>query len=141
MAADFARGVRAELAMMNGDVAGALREVEGLQHETYYVTAFAFPELSQARERFLRGETLARLGRAEEALPWFGSFAEFSPYDMLYSAIGLKRRGELLDSLGRKPEAAAAYREFLALWEDADPELQPIVREARAALTAVSGER
>jgi serine/threonine-protein kinase len=134
MAADFARGVRAELALMGEDVAGALREVEGLRHETYYVTAFAFPELSQARERFLRGELLIKLGRVEEALPWFGSFAEFSPYDMLYSAIGLKRRGELLDSLGRKPEAAAAYREFLTLWQDADPELQPIVREVRAAL-------
>ncbi len=134
LAADFARGVRAELAMSRGNAEEALREVEAMQHETYYVTAFAFPELSQARERFLHAEALARLGRDEEALEWFGSFTEFSPYDMLYSAVGHRRRGEILAALGRPEEAARENARFIELWKDADPELQPMVREARAAL-------
>ncbi len=138
LASDFAHGLRAELAMSRGDAEAALRELEGMRHETYYITAFAFPELSQARERFLRGEALARLGRGEEALPWFGSFAEFSPYDMLYSAAGHRRRGELLESLGRPVEAAREYARFIELWREADPELQPMVRDARIALARVS---
>ena len=134
MAADFARGIRAELAFAASDPEAALREIEGLRHETYYVTAFAFPELSQARERFLHGEALVRLGRPEEALPWFGSFAEFSPYDMIYTAVGYLRRGELLESLGRPRDALAEYEQFVELWRDADPELQPMVRQAKAAV-------
>ncbi len=141
LAADYAHGIRAEVAMSRDDVEEALHELEAMRHETYYVTAFAFPELSQARERFLRADALARLGRNDEALRWFGSFAEFSPYDMLYSAIGHRRRGEILDSLGRRGEAAREYARFVELWKDADPELQPIVRGARAALARVSGEQ
>jgi tetratricopeptide (TPR) repeat protein len=127
--------------MSRGDVEEALREVEGMRHATHYITAFAFPELSQARERFLRAEALAQLGRGEEALRWFGSFAEFSPYDMLYSAVGHRRRGEILQSLGRPEEAAREYARFIELWSDADPELQPMVRDARAALARVSSEQ
>ncbi|MGH7517806.1 MAG: protein kinase domain-containing protein [Gemmatimonadales bacterium] len=141
LASDFAHGLRAELAMSRSDAEEGLRELEGMRHETYYITAFAFPELSQARERFLRGEALAQLGRGEEALPWYGSFAEFSPYDMLYSAVGHRRRGEILESLGRPEEAAQEYARFIALWKDADPELQPMVRDARAALARVSGDQ
>jgi serine/threonine-protein kinase len=141
LAADYAHGIRAEAAMSRGDVEEALREVEGMRHATHYITAFAFPELSQARERFLRAEALAQLGRGEEALRWFGSFAEFSPYDMLYSAVGHRRRGEILQSLGRPEEAAREYARFIELWSDADPELQPMVRDARAALARVSSEQ
>jgi tetratricopeptide (TPR) repeat protein len=112
-----------------------------MRHETYYVTAFAFPELSQARERYLRGDALARVGRNEEALRWFGSFAEFSPYDMLYAAVGHRRRGEILETLGRREEAAREYARFIELWKDADPELQPAVRDARLALARVSGKQ
>jgi serine/threonine-protein kinase len=86
LAADLVRGVRAELALSRNDAAGALRDLEEMRHETYYIAAFAYPELSQARERLLQAEALARLGRNEEALRWFGSFAEFSPFDMVYSA-------------------------------------------------------
>ncbi len=139
LAADLAHGIRAELTMQGGNAQEALDEVEAMRHETYYITAFAYPELSQARERFLRGEALARLGRSEDALRWFGSFAEFSPYDMLYAAPGHRRRGEILESLGRREEAAREYARFAELWKDADPELQPAVRDARAALARLSG--
>ncbi|MGH7630284.1 MAG: protein kinase domain-containing protein [Gemmatimonadales bacterium] len=141
LAADFAHGIRAELAMTRGNAEEALREVEGMRHETYYITAFAFPELSQARERYYHAEALARLGRPEEALRWFGSFAEFSPYDMLYSAVGHRRRGEILESLGRREAAAQEYAQFIELWKEADPELQPAVREARVAMGRLSSER
>jgi tRNA A-37 threonylcarbamoyl transferase component Bud32/tetratricopeptide (TPR) repeat protein len=137
LAEDFARGIRAELAMNRNDPGEALRELERVRHETYYVTAFAFPELSQARERYLQGEALAAVGREEEALRWFTSFVEFSPYDLLYAPIGHRRRGEILESLGRREEAAAEYAAFLDWWKDADPELQPQVREVKAALARV----
>jgi tetratricopeptide (TPR) repeat protein len=137
LAEDFARGIRAELAMNRNAPGEALRELERVRHETYYVTAFAFPELSQARERYLQGEALAAVGREEEALRWFTSFVEFSPYDLLYAPIGHRRRGEILESLGRREEAAAEYAAFLDWWKDADPELQPQVREVKAALARV----
>jgi tetratricopeptide (TPR) repeat protein len=127
--------------MTRGNAEEALREVEGMRHETYYITAFAFPELSQTRERYFHGEALARLGRNEEALQWYGSVAEFSPFEMLYAAVGHRRRGEILETLGRREEAAREYARFIDLWKDADPELQPAVREARVALARVSGQR
>jgi serine/threonine-protein kinase len=141
LAADYAHGIRAGLALDRGNAEEALREVEQMRHETYYVTAFAFPELSQARERFIHAEALVRLGRGEEALAWFGSFSEFSPYDMLYSALGHRRRGEILESLGRRQEAAEQYARFIELWTGADPELQPMVREARTALARLNREQ
>jgi serine/threonine-protein kinase len=134
MAHDYGRGVRAELALARNQPAEALQELEAIRHQTYYVTAFAFPELSQARERYLRAEALAALGRTEEALPWFAAFSEFSPYDLVYAAMGHRRRGELLEAMGRTEDAALEYQRFLDLWRDADPELQPMVREVRGAL-------
>jgi tetratricopeptide (TPR) repeat protein len=46
-------------------------------------------------------------------------------------------RGRVYEQLGERAKAAAAYEQFVALWKDADPALQPQVREARAALARV----
>ncbi len=35
---------------------------------------------------------------------------------------------------GRPADAQRHYERFVALWQDADPEYQPLVAEARAAL-------
>ena len=54
-----------------------------------------------------------------------------------------KRLGEIYEGLGRPDEARAAYEEFVVGWKDADPELQPMVEEARVAaqrLTSVVRE-
>lgn len=41
---------------------------------------------------------------------------------------------KIYDALGQREKARAEYEVFLAAWKDADPELQPIVLEARKAL-------
>ncbi len=46
--------------------------------------------------------------------------------------------GDLAAATGQRPEASAAYRRFIDLWESGDPEVQPIVARARAALAALA---
>jgi hypothetical protein len=41
---------------------------------------------------------------------------------------------------GDRAKARENYGRFVDLWKDADPELQPIVASARAALKRLSGE-
>lgn len=51
----------------------------------------------------------------------------------------LRRLGALEEALGRPAEARQAYEQFVALWRNADPELQPQVAEIRARLAALGG--
>jgi len=55
-------------------------------------------------------------------------------------APALKRSGELYEAKGDRTKAADRYRRFVDLWKDADPELQPGVREVRARLARLSTE-
>ena len=52
----------------------------------------------------------------------------------------LKRSGELYEAKGDRNKAAERYRRFVELWKDADPELQPGVREVRARLARLATE-
>jgi len=58
--------------------------------------------------------------------------------DMYFLAGTYKRLGELYDAGGERAKAASAFARFVELWKDADPEVQPKVREARARLTRLS---
>ena len=55
-------------------------------------------------------------------------------------APALKRSGELYEAKGDRAKAADRYRRFVDLWKDADPELQPGVREVRGRLARLSTE-
>jgi tetratricopeptide (TPR) repeat protein len=61
-------------------------------------------------------------------------------YDAYELARALKRSGELYEAKGDRAKAADRYRRFVDLWKDADPELQPGVREVRARLARLSTE-
>jgi len=50
------------------------------------------------------------------------------------------RLGELYAERGDQEQAIEYYNRFVELWDDADPELQPFVDEARAALARLSSE-
>jgi tetratricopeptide (TPR) repeat protein len=55
-------------------------------------------------------------------------------------APSLKRLGELYETRGDRRTAAHYYGRFVELWKDADPQLQPSVREARARLAQLAQE-
>jgi tetratricopeptide (TPR) repeat protein len=55
-------------------------------------------------------------------------------------APSLKRLGELYEERGDKQRALEYYGRFADLWKDADPALQPAVREVRARMGQLSGE-
>lgn len=48
-----------------------------------------------------------------------------------------QRLGELYESKGDLKKAGEHYARFIELWEKADPELQPAVKDARARLAAI----
>jgi tetratricopeptide (TPR) repeat protein len=91
-----------------------------------------------------RAEVFAALGDAPRALAnyevldprRFGDVSVFDPALVLWARSFLAR-GRLYEQLGQRPQAAAAYERFITLWKDADPTLQPQVREARAGLARV----
>ena len=58
-----------------------------------------------------------------------------------YLAESLERLAELEDEAGNLEAAAPLYAEFVSLWEDADPELQPRVDAARQRLEEIVAER
>ena len=60
--------------------------------------------------------------------------------DAYQLAPALKRSGELYEAKGDRAKAADRYRRFVELWKDADPELQPGVREVRARLGRLATE-
>jgi hypothetical protein len=63
--------------------------------------------------------------------------------DAHWRAPVVERLAQLHEARGERARASEYYRSFIELWQDADPELQPRVREARrrlAALTAAEAE-
>jgi len=55
-------------------------------------------------------------------------------------APSLKRLGELYEAKGDRKKAGEYYGRFVELWKDADPELQPGVKEVRGRLARLAQE-
>jgi hypothetical protein len=65
----------------------------------------------------------------------------FRLYDVFLSLAPTYRRlGELYEERGDAARAKAYYGRLVDLWKDADPELQPVVRDVRARLARLSAE-
>ncbi|HET9452893.1 MAG TPA: serine/threonine-protein kinase [Gemmatimonadaceae bacterium] len=89
------------------------------------------------------GITWDRAGNADSAITYLERYMT-TPYlgrlgmDASQRAILHRRLGELHESKGDAANAARHYREFLRLWERADPMLQPKVAEVRRRLSRLS---
>jgi len=55
-------------------------------------------------------------------------------------APSLKRLGELYEEKGDKAKALESYSRFVELWKNADPVLQPAVRDVKARMAKLAGE-
>jgi DNA-binding SARP family transcriptional activator len=132
---DMAHGLRARVALREGDPVSALRELEQIRmEETPYSVARTTPFRGRAAERFLRAEVLHRLGHLDEALRWYSSLGATSVLETVYLAPAHLRRAEIHAQRGEAEAARQHYLRFLDLRNDADPEHRPSVERARAAL-------
>ncbi len=77
------------------------------------------------------------LGRDDEALGWYRGMGEIFPYDLIYVAPSQLRQAEIHASAGRIAEAVKHYERFIELWSGADPELMPVVEDARRRVAAL----
>jgi tetratricopeptide (TPR) repeat protein/tRNA A-37 threonylcarbamoyl transferase component Bud32 len=55
-------------------------------------------------------------------------------------APSLRRLGEIYEAKGEKAKAIESYARFVDLWKDADPKLQPSVREVKERMAKLVGE-
>ena len=85
------------------------------------------------------GRAFDQAGMADSAIvmlerylstPWSNRFSLQA--DAINLAAVYKRLGELYEERGDRAKTASYAAKFVELWKDADPELQPKVREARA---------
>jgi hypothetical protein len=58
-------------------------------------------------------------------------------FDLVYLAPAELKSAAIYERRGDRPGALAAYRAFVALWSDSDPELQAQVAAARARVAAL----
>jgi serine/threonine-protein kinase len=116
---------RAYIALVRRDTTEALRRFLALPDTVCPCTY----------DQIVTTQLLAARGRYAEA-------AAILDRQMPVVAAGLwdLQRARVLERLGRREEALRAYAYVSELWRHADPELQPYVAEARAALERLSRE-
>jgi DNA-binding SARP family transcriptional activator len=121
------------------DPAATLDSLDRAATNAWFGLALTNAQSARLEPRFLRAESLFRLGRHHQALGWYASFAEHSPTDLLYLPRALLRQAESQERLGRPADAAAAYRRLLGLWRGADPEFDPLLDSIRTRIAGLGG--
>jgi tetratricopeptide (TPR) repeat protein len=87
-----------------------------------------------------------RAGVADSALKYYELAATLpntdnqGVEDAVWQPSTLRRLGELYESRGDKAKALDYYGQFVALWKDADPDLQPQVKRVKEAMAKLAGE-
>jgi tetratricopeptide (TPR) repeat protein len=92
--------------------------------------------------RLARAYDLA--GKSDEAIAHFERYVSIRwpmrlrDTDPQFLAGTYKRLGELYEAKGDREKAASYYSRFIDLWNDADPELQPKVEDAKRRLASLT---
>jgi eukaryotic-like serine/threonine-protein kinase len=128
--------LRALEALNQGDAAKALEMTQmatpyelGVPGTAFYVGSF----FGAMYPVYVRGLAYSRLGHHREAAGEFQKILDH-PGIMLNDPIGPMARLQLaraLSASGDRAKSAAAYKDLLTLWKDADPDI-PVVQQAKA---------
>jgi len=133
--------------------AGALAEARAVALMAAGKPADAIPLFREAVRNFFSCDRCAMInlarafdlaGQRDSAITYFQRFIDtphaFMFEDQDFLAGSYKRLGELYEAAGDLPKAATNLEKFVTLWKDADPELQPKVRDARDRLQRIRAE-
>ena len=125
----------AQLAQQSGDVNGALELYDSLDRSVC-------PECGLFWKGFLLKEEGDRPGAIAA---WEAYLSRGWHIRHILDADGLgsvyESLGQMYDAEGDPEQAAIYYAQFVELWQDADPELQPRVRAAQNRLETIVRER
>jgi hypothetical protein len=100
--------------------------------ETHFCPICALPDLARAYEAAGKPQAAAATYDRYVTTPWLWRYEN----DGAELGWSLKRLAELYDAQREPAKAASARNRLVQLWQRADPELQPVVAEARSRLTA-----
>jgi TolB-like protein len=92
---DLALSVRADVARLDGRPEDALALLEGARLATWYAQTSNSTLFSQVRERFVRAELLAEVGRINEARRWYETIGQLSVFDLPYRIEADRRLAEM----------------------------------------------
>jgi tetratricopeptide (TPR) repeat protein len=95
---------------------------------------------------FLQAQAFDALGEPDSALAQYergirSPEARRARSDAVGLAPALRRAGELSEQKGDAAKAREYYNQFLDLWQAADTDLQPVVREVRGRLAGLGTDR
>ncbi len=128
----FARTLEGLKDWRNGQLDAALASFDNAQMYVNDVCASCSNAHSQTLNRFVRAEILFEQGRHEDALGWYGSLFDGDQWwGAVHLGISTVRSAEIAEAAGNTAEAVRLYGKFLDLWKNAEPELQPLVEDAR----------
>jgi hypothetical protein len=132
---DLGRVVRMEVAWVGGRLEEALSALEGATFWTRLdLPPNNSPFLERLYERWARAELLHQLGRLEEAARWYRPNVDGFVYAGGPAAL---RLAQLHDRWAKPQQAKVDYARFLRWWQDCDPELRPLVDEAKRRFSAL----
>ncbi len=137
----LAREVEALLALTRDDTTEARRLLS--QADTTTPKALGYIVYT----RPIRAQIHFELGEYDRALQLLEGFEpemlSVRGFDSRWALLGRVRllRGAALEKLGRRAEANDQYRLALDQWKDADPTIEPYIRQAQAGLARTSGSR
>jgi tetratricopeptide (TPR) repeat protein len=130
----FARSIQARVADAAGQPERALTLLDQAQ---WHPIASGF--MAEALDRYYRADLLRRLGRVDEARGWYRSIAERTTYELVYLAPARFQLAQMAEAQGTRDLAITRYRSLIGAWSNADPELAPLVQDARRRLARLGG--
>jgi eukaryotic-like serine/threonine-protein kinase len=92
--------------------------------------------LARAFDAAGKADSAAAMYEAYVTTPYWERY--LPEYDPMRLPAAHERLGQLYESLGKPDKAAEHYRAFIALWKNADPDLQPRVADAKRRLAKLA---
>jgi hypothetical protein len=135
--------IRARLALNRQNPAEALRDLEAAAGPIEFGSIQFSANVSGLYPTYIRGEAYLEAGQGSAAAAEFQKILDHSGivwncWTGALAHLGVARANALeaktsqgADADAARVRALAAYKEFLTLWKDADPNI-PILREAKA---------